>query len=204
MRLFAIDEIKADLGRTGYSVPLTMEFLKENQGLPVDTRICRIEALLALGQVAAAQDGTAINSENFQSLSTIASRHQNGVKMVCIDPPYNTGGDSFAYRDGFRSSSWISMILERLIVSKRVVSEDGVFFASIDSQERQSLQLCLEATFGKLNRVEELIWAQNTTKNKAPAYSTNHEYVEVYAKDFEAAKADPSMFRESKVGLHEI
>ncbi len=204
VRLFAIEEIKADVGRTGYSVPLTVEFLMENQGLMVDTRLCRIEALSTLCNVSVAMNGTAINSENFQSLSTIAFRHQNGVKMIYIDPPYNTGGDGFAYRDGFKSSSWISMVLERLIVSKRVLSEDGVFFASIDSQERQSLQLCLEATFGKLNRVEELIWAQNTTKNRAPAYSTNHEYVEVYAKDFEAAKADPSMFRESKVGLHEI
>jgi adenine-specific DNA-methyltransferase len=77
-------------------------------------------------------------------------------------------------------------------------------FASIDDKERTQLETQLRQTFGAGNRVEELIWAQNTTKNQSPTYSNNHEYIEVFARDLETVKAEPSMFREPKPGYAEM
>jgi hypothetical protein len=70
--------------------------------------------------------------------------------------------------------------------------------------ERDTLSAVLDMVFGKENRIEELIWAQNTTHSQSPLYSTNHEYIEVYAKDRGIAERLPAMFREPKPGLKEL
>lgn len=93
---------------------------------------------------------------------------------------------------------------DRLGVAASFLRQDGALFSNIDENERDSLQALLDLTFGKENRVEELIWAQNTTHSQSPLYSTNHEYVEVYARSRESAEKDPKMFREPKPGCSEI
>lgn len=198
VRLFAIDAVE------GYSVPLTVEFLKGNQNLSIDTRLIKDAGLRTPRDLEFRLSGTLINADNFQSLRFLKRAKKDKVKVIYIDPPYNTGGDGFAYRDGFKKSSWISMALDRVKEAKHVMSPDSVLFSSIDGVEQLSLQHVLDQVFGRSNRVEELIWAQNTTKNTAPAYSTNHEYIEAYSKDFEQAKSNPSKFRETKVGFREI
>jgi len=117
---------------------------------------------------------------------------------------YNTGQDDFPYHDTFRHSSWLSMVQDRLELARGYLSSKGVIFASIDAVERGNLETTLNNTFGIENRVEELIWVQNTTKNRSPTYSTNHEYVEVYARDIKESKNDARMFREVKPGFAEI
>ena len=149
-------------------------------------------------------DGLLVHSENFQALNLLQERYKEQVKCIYIDPPYNTGGDGFAYKDQYQHSTWLSMIRDRLGLAHPLLADDGVLFSSIDGIERQSLEEALNQCFGVENKVEEIIWVQNTTKNQSPTYSTNHEYVEVYAKDKEQAKADFMMFRESKPGFKEI
>jgi adenine-specific DNA-methyltransferase len=205
VRLFAIDEIKGDLGRTGYSVPLTVEFLKENRFLPVDTRLMPS----AMGKREFARSDESISalllqSDNFQGLRHLLPRLAGRVKMTYIDPPYNTGGDGFLYIDAYKHSSWLSMIHQRLTIAQRLTSLDGAIYSSIDAEERSQLEAALNLSYGNVNRVEEIIWAQNTTKNQSPTFSTNHEYVEVYAKDLGFVKKDFTMFRESKPGYNEV
>jgi adenine-specific DNA-methyltransferase len=149
-------------------------------------------------------DGLLINSENWQALNLIQEKFREYIKCIYIDPPYNTGGDGFLYKDSFRHSSWASMIHDRLKLAYPLLSKNGVLFASIDDKERTQLENQLKQIFGTGNRVEELIWAQNTNKNKSPTYSTNHEYVEVFARNLERAKSDQAMFRETKPGYVEI
>jgi adenine-specific DNA-methyltransferase len=96
------------------------------------------------------------------------------------------------------------MISERLHVVYPLISSNGVLFSSIDAIERNRLEHALNDVFQAENRVEEVIWVQNTTKNQSPTYSTNHEYIEVYSKNLDAVKADFAMFRESKPGYAEI
>jgi adenine-specific DNA-methyltransferase len=149
-------------------------------------------------------DGLLIHSENWQALNLLQEKFRERIKCIYIDPPYNTGGDGFLYKDSFRHSSWAAMMADRLAISKNFLNADGVLFASIDDKERLTLERLLGETFGPENRVEELIWAQNSTKNQSPTYSNNHEYVEVFARSLERVRAAPNMFREVKPGYLEV
>lgn len=209
VKLFAIDEIAPDTtGNPGYARPLTIEFLKVNNKLVVDTCFFddsfKSKLLAAIENFDEQCDGLLIHSENFQALNLLQYRYRRQVKCVYIDPPYNIGGDGFAYKDNYQHASWLTMIAERLGTAYPLFTEKGVLFSSIDNVERRHLENALNSVFGNNNRIEEIIWVQNTTKNQSPTYSTNHEYVEVYAKDIAAVKSDFAMFRESKPGYVEI
>lgn len=214
VRLFAIDEITAkdgdlvDAGCSGYSEPLTVEFLKENRGLTLDTRFFKkrfSEKLLdRIESIDSHLNGLAIHSENLQALKLLKEKTKEQIQTFYIDPPYNTGGDGFAYKDSYQHASWITMAKERILAAYPLLTIKGVLFSSIDAGERNHLEQILNDIFETSNRVEEIIWVQNTTKNQSPTYSTNHEYIEVYSKNITAVKAEHAMFRESKPGYLEI
>ncbi|AGX88547.1 SAM-dependent methyltransferase [Candidatus Symbiobacter mobilis CR] len=151
-----------------------------------------------------ALDGVAIQSDNWQALHTLSEKYREKVKCIYIDPPYNKGGDGFPYKDAFQHASWIAMIHSRLEQARHFMPPSSAIYVSIDENERDSLLQAMNATFGANNRVEEIVWGQNTTKNQSPTFSTNHEYVAVYTKDIGAAKADKMMFRESKPGAGDV
>ena len=96
------------------------------------------------------------------------------------------------------------MMYDRLGLLWRTLTKDGAIFVSIDKTERTVVQHVLDEVFGADNRVEELIWAMNTNNSQAPNYSTNHEYVLVFAKHRPTAELDRSMFREPKPGFEEV
>lgn len=202
VRLFGIDEL------VEYSMPLTVEFLKANDKLLIDTALFgadfRDQVIAEMQGLDVNANGLFINSENAGALRLIRGKYAEGVQCIYIDPPYNTGGDGFAYKDSYQHSSWLSMIEERLRLAKSLLPDTGVLFASIDHIERNQLENVLDLIFERSNRVEELIWVQNTTKNQSPTYSTNHEYIACYAKSLPLAKAQSAMFRETKPGLKEI
>jgi adenine-specific DNA-methyltransferase len=179
--------------------------------LPLDTRLFDenfkwdlLEAIGQAGPLDGLLDGIAVQSDNWQALNTFGSRLRDRIKCFYIDPPYNTGTDGFPYKDGYQHSSWLSMIEDRLKAARPLMKQNGAIFVSIDANEQRHLQIALDNAFGPQNRVEEIIWAQNTTKNQSPTYSTNHEYVEVYSKSLEAVKRDERMFREPKPGYAEM
>lgn len=173
-----------------------------NHGSPAATsRTCQDSLFDNLDD---ALDGRLIKSENYQALNTLKDKFKGRVKCCYIDPPYNTGSDGFVYNDTFRHSSWISMIQDRVTAAVPLLAKKGVLYASIDDKERRHLEFALDQAFGRDNRVEEIIWVQNTTKNQSPTYSTNHEYVEVYAQNLKAASADARIFREPKPGYGEV
>lgn len=203
VRLLAIDEIKADLGRTGYSAPLTVQFLRENQRLPVDTRLFPPSFKARISPIANGHS-LVVRADNSHALRLFQRGFRDQVRFSYIDPPYNTGGDDFCFKDAFQRSSWIAMMQERLALAYPLLAEKGVVYASIDANERTNLALSFERIFGVSNRVEEIIWVQNATKNRSPTYSTNHEYVLVFARNVEACKGDFRMFREVKPGCAEI
>lgn len=92
------------------------------------------------------------------------------------------------------------MIGDRLYKAARLIQPNGAIFTSIDTNERKSLEVDLDYAFSRHNRVEEIIWIQNSTKSQSPTYSNNHEYVEVYCRDLDTVKRDEKMFREPKPG----
>jgi adenine-specific DNA-methyltransferase len=149
-------------------------------------------------------DGVAIQSDNWQALNTLESRLKDRAKCIYIDPPYNTNAGGIPYKNGYRHASWIALMENRVEKLHRLLSDDGAIFVSIDKVERTALEQLLDRVFGSNNRIEELIWIQNTNDGKSPTYSTNHEYIEVYAKQRQAVEQDRAMFREPKPGYAEV
>ncbi|MBK7531624.1 site-specific DNA-methyltransferase [Piscinibacter sp.] len=203
-----IEAISGDLAAPGYSAPLTREFLAAHPSLMIDTRYfgsAFVEQLLASFECLDDEtDGVLIHSDNFQALSLMQARYQEVIKCFYIDPPYNTGQDGFVYKDSFKSSSWASMIGTRLALARQLLCGEGLLYASINEIERSTLEWQLRETFGLSNRIEELIWVRDTVSNNSPAYSTNHEYIEVFAKNRSAVEANKRIFRETRDGFLEV
>ncbi len=192
-----------------------VEAVKRNDGgylpLPVDTlhfsddfKWLLLAAVTKNNPLDESLDGVAIHSDNWQALNTMQEKYWEQVKCIYIDPPYNTGGDGFPYKDAYPHASWLAMIQDRLQVATPFMNRTSALFASIDHVERNALFEALAQTLGRRNRVEEIIWGQNSTKNQSPTFSTNHEYIEVFARDLAAASNDQRMFREPKPGAIEI
>jgi adenine-specific DNA-methyltransferase len=118
VQLCAIDEIKGGPTTPGYSVPLTVEFLKAHPTLAVDTRHYDTQFIArlfdAVTDLTKNCDGILCESENFQALNVFNRTLKDSVNAICIDPPYNTGDDGFSYKDQYQHSSWISFLSDRL------------------------------------------------------------------------------------------
>ena len=151
-----------------------------------------------------------IEGDNLQVLKLLRENYLGKVKMIYIDPPYNTGND-FVYNDDFAQvaseyihnsgqtdeegnrlvantesngrfhTDWLNMIYPRLKVAKDLLSEDGVIFISIDDNEQENLKKVCDEVFGRLNFVGELI-IQTATDNNPTQINTEHEYMLCYAK----------------------
>jgi adenine-specific DNA-methyltransferase len=179
--------------------------------LPVDTanfdeafKWDLLAAVTARHPLDDAIDGLAIHSDNWQALNTLQLKYGESVKCIYIDPPYNTKSSGIPYKNGYRHASWGAMMFNQLQMLHRFISRDGAIFVSIDKTERTLLEHTLDGVFGTGNRIEELVWAMNTTNSQLPNYSTNHEYVEVYAKHRPTVEQETDMFREQKPGFAEV
>lgn len=154
-----------------------------------------------------------IEGDNLEALKLLQESYLNKVKMIYIDPPYNTGND-FIYNDDFKMTSeeyaeeiseldedgnrmfkntdtngrfhsdWCSMIYSRLMLARNLLSDDGVIFISIDDNEQANLKKCCEEIFGAQNFVAQLIWERAfSPKNDAKFVSNSHDYVLMFAKN---------------------
>ena len=161
-RLFDIESIKAtegdmfSSGKQGYTGELTVQFLKENPHLVLDTAFFNNDfkhrLLESMEDIDAQCDGLLVNSENFQALELLQEKYQEQVKCVYIDPPYNTGGGDFLYKDAYQESSWLSCINDRLDLSKRYFKEGGSIAVSIDIKELDKLIGLMDMQLGDENR----------------------------------------------------
>jgi adenine-specific DNA-methyltransferase len=202
VRLFAIDKSE------GYTEPLTDSFLKANGKLILDTSLFPREftrsVIAEFTQLDESLQGVLVHSDNFQALNLARSRFGESLKSIYIDPPYNTDSSSIPYKNNYKHSSFATMMRDRLAAAHPLLKRDGAIFVSIDKTERIIVEHALDSVFGSDNHIEELIWTQATSNGQLPNYSTNHEYVEVYARDRQAVEADKDMFREPKPGFSEI
>ena len=199
--LFGIDELE------GYSEPLNVEFLSNNETLIVDTSLfpssITDEILENQTDYSQAIDGVLIHGDNFHALNLLGCGIAGRVRCIYIDPPYNTAVSSIPYKNDYKHSTFATLIRDRASLLRSLLEECGVMFVSIDKHERTTVEFALDAAFGRENRIEELIWVQNTNDGRSPTYSVNHEYVEVYARQRAAAEADVRIFREPKPGCRE-
>jgi len=103
-------------------------------------------------------NGVLINSENYQALELLQSKFKDKASAIYIDPPYNTGDDGFLFKDNFRSSSWISMLDDRLDKGINLLEPSGVLFSSIGDEEQEHLATLIRQKYGKERFFGTLIW----------------------------------------------
>jgi adenine-specific DNA-methyltransferase len=155
-RLFSIDEIE------GYSEPLTLDFLKKNPYLVLDTKLYEKlfvdKLIMSFEDIDANLDGLLVQSENFHAINLLSKRYKEHVKSIYIDPPYNTGGDDFIYKDNYRHSSWLTMMSNRVNIAKILLRQDGFFGTHLDYNEAHYYKLLMDDIFGRDNFVNEVIW----------------------------------------------
>ncbi|MBP8198651.1 MAG: site-specific DNA-methyltransferase [Chromatiaceae bacterium] len=155
--------------------------------LPIDTgnfdenfKWSLLAAITASTPLEGALDGVAIQSDNWQALEILREKYRGRVKCIYIDPPYNTGGDGFAYKDSYHSASWMAMMEDRLLSGIKTLQPDGVLFSSIDRNEYPKLRTLLERLLGRNNALGTLVW-KNVTDNNPINVAVEHEYVECFA-----------------------
>ena len=173
-----------------------------------------------------------IEGDNLEVLKLLQETYLGKIKMIYIDPPYNTGHD-FVYEDNFAQSAdeyfansgqydedgnrmvqntesngrfhtdWLNMIYPRLKLAKDLLRDDGVLFISIDDAEAENLKKIADEVFGASNFVACLVYDKNR-KNDAKYFSVGHEYIIVYFKNISVIKESGVIFRAPKEGVDEV
>ena len=147
-----------------------------------------------------------IEGDNLEVLKLLQTAYYNKIKMIYIDPPYNTGND-FVYEDDFADpmarykevtqqttksnaetmgryhTNWLNMMYPRLRLAHNLLRQDGVIFISIDDNEVTNLRKLCDEVFGEENRVAEIPWQSRASVQNDTDFSVNHEYVLIYAKN---------------------
>jgi adenine-specific DNA-methyltransferase len=173
-----------------------------------------------------------IEGDNLDALKLLQDNYLGKIKMIYIDPPYNTGND-FIYEDDFSEtpsdflkrsnqvdesgnrlvinsesngrfhSDWLSMLYPRLKLARNFLRDDGVIFVSIDDVEFPNLRKLLDEVFGESNFLATLVWDRNR-KNDAKYFSVGHEYMAVYAKNEPLLSENQIIFRGEKDGVEDV
>ena len=152
----------------------TKKFLCEQPYLVVD--ICHFpedfkwRLLGCFDDLDEALDGLLIKSENFHALNLLMEKYRGKVNCIYIDPPYNTGQDSFIYKDRYQHSSWLSMMQHRMIHGKQLLNSEGVFFISIDDHEQHRLKGLLCELFSKENFISNTVWRKKRVRGRGDAF----------------------------------
>ncbi len=128
-----------------------------------------------------------IEGDNLNALTALTYTHAGKIDVIYIDPPYNTGNKDFVYNDsfvdkedGYRHSKWLSFMDKRLKIAKKLLSDKGVIFISIDDNEQASLRLLCDEVFGEHNCLVNMVWDLGSGTS-AGHFTRAHEYILVYA-----------------------
>lgn len=199
IKLFAINEIKADQIKPGFDDSFNadgtikdqqkaVEFLKINKLLVLDTKflieVTKDKILASIDNIDEKTNGLLINSDNFHALNLLKTSYGSKVNCVYIDPPYNAKSSEIMYKNGFKHSSWMTLIENRVKVSYKLLESGSFFnFAIDDYEERVSTKL-LEQIFGEENFISNICVMHNPRgRNDDKFFGTSHEYMTVFAKD---------------------
>ncbi|WP_369024543.1 DNA methyltransferase [Mycoplasma capricolum] len=130
-------------------------------------------------------DNLIIKGNNLIALASLLKRYEGKVKCIYIDPPYNTGNDSFNYNDKFNHSSWLVFMKNRLELAKKLLTDDGVIFVQCDDNEQAYLKVLMDEMFGKNNFIANIIPLMNPRGRQESNYpiAKSHEYILTFSKN---------------------
>ncbi|MDN6011409.1 MAG: site-specific DNA-methyltransferase [Lactococcus lactis] len=153
------------------------------------------------------KDNLIIKGNNLLALHSIKEKYAEKVKVIYIDPPYNTGSDSFAYNDKFNQSTWLTFMKNRLEIAREMLTKDGSIFVQIDSFQESYLKVLMDSIFGRENFRNKITWKRrggsanpsnqlnnvaewilwyvkdNTQMDYSPVYSLNDDNTQKYIKE---------------------
>lgn len=127
-------------------------------------------------------DNLIIKGNNLIALASLLKRYEGKVKCICIDPPYNTGNDSFNYNDSFNHSTWLTFMKNRLEICKKILADDGCIFIILDDNEYAYCKVLVDDLFGRENHKATFIWNHRKSKQNDIDISLSHNYVMCYTK----------------------
>ena len=150
-----------------------------------------------------------IEGDNLEALTALAYTHEGKIDVIYIDPPYNTGNKDFVYNDQFvdkedsyRHSKWLSFMSRRLRIAKRLLSDKGVIFISIDDNEQAQLKLLCDEVFRTANFLGQII-LKTATDNNPSQINTEHEYMLSYCANKESQGNWKRQSQGAKLILHQ-
>ena len=235
-----------DAARLGEALNLPVTGLKDGKerfGLQWAGKKLAVEALQTPSMAALAPDfensinwdtaeNVFIEGDNLEVLKLLQNAYNDQVKLIYIDPPYNTGND-FVYNDDFsdpikhylevtgqvdaegnrlvantevsgrKHSNWLNMMYPRLMLARNLLTQDGSIFISIDDNEVHNLRSLMDEIFGPENFIGQFVWAAGR-KNNAKYMTVSHEYILVYARNVTIMNEKVGSWRQRKMGLDDI
>ena len=128
-------------------------------------------------------DNQLIQGDNLLALKALEAEFTGKIKCVFIDPPYNTGSAFTHYDDGLEHSIWLSMMRDRLEIIRRLLSEDGSLWITIDDNEAHYLKVMCDEIFGRQNFVANVVWQKKFSPRQMLSWlSDSHDHILVFAK----------------------
>lgn len=127
-------------------------------------------------------DNRLIKGDNLLALKALEAEFTGKVKCVFIDPPYNTGSAFTHYDDGLEHSIWLGLMRDRLEIIRRLLSDDGSLWITIDDNEAHYLKVLCDEVFGRSNFVANAVWQKRTSRENRAAIGSSHDHILIYAK----------------------
>lgn len=128
-------------------------------------------------------DNMLIHGDNLLALKALEQDFAGKIKLICIDPPYNTGAAFEQYDDNLEHSIWLNLMKSRLVILKNLLSNDGSIWICIDDNEQAYLQVLCDEVFGRSCHVQTVVWkSSDNSNNDSKQFSLDHNYVLVYSK----------------------
>ena len=149
-------------------------------------------------------NGLMINSDNFQALNFIQNSKRNGISALYIDPPYNTNASEIIYKNGYKSSSWLGLMENRLKMSYPLLNDNSITCATIDDLEFRNLNWLMHQIYGSQNHQATVIIRNNPSgRATVKGFAINHEYGLFYSKDSEIVTLGRLPHTEKQTGRYE-
>ena len=179
IEMYAIDEVEGNLATVGWTNPPTLDFLRQNQNLIVDTKHFSSDfkdrLVASIEDVDGQTGGLMINGDNFHALSLLKEQYSSKVKCLYIDPPYNAKSSEILYKNTFKHSAWLTLMENRLSASKNLLCENSVAIIAIDEVEQTRLGQLLTSMFPEDNVVTVTI-IHNPSGQQGDNFSYTNEF----------------------------
>ncbi|MDF0605885.1 DNA methyltransferase [Neisseriaceae bacterium TC5R-5] len=187
----------------------TIEDLKAAPYRMVDTSLFFADfTARLLNQVADIDEttnGILVHGDNFQGLSLLQAKYKSEVNCIYIDPPYNTDATVIEYKNGYRDSSWLSLISSRLPAGKRLLRDDGVHILTIDDYEHSAVRQLLDIEFGPENFLATAVIRNNPSgRSTVKGFSVNHEFAIFHGANAEKSSVGRLEHNEEQKGRYDL